>query len=361
MLLPDNPARPGVRPFGSRPSPPWRIRRCGLRLPAALAVFLLALGGSTRANCAGGTVQLTRKYRAGLSMVYVSKVETKSKMDSNPPSLKNFFPPMPTNLRMNQQSTETVLKVQADGAADVQHRFDKFDVQADLAALPENLRDSIAQAQQEMTQQMVGKTLTAHYDHDGKLVDFEGADGLFKDIDAPLRGPSVQMVRMFLEQMGGQSLYPGHRVKVGEEWSQDLDAQPAKNYPYQVHGKSTMHYSGKTRYQGVKVAIVDYRFENTLSPALEGLNSGGALPQLEAMGMHLNIQISGKGQGRILVALDDGRVVQNHSTVHQTLSALMKGTESLGAPADQLPRFEIQSDTEMDVEGSKPQRQKSMN
>lgn len=361
MLPPERPAHPLAPGRG-----PKRPARCSTgRLPlhavGSVVLLLLALGGSTPVKCADRGVQLARKYRAGLSLVYTSKVETNSKMDSNPPTLKSFFPPMPTNLHMNQQSTETVLKVQADGAADVQHRFDKFDVQADLTALPENLRDSITQAQQEMTEQMVGKTLTAHYDHDGKLVDFEGADGLFKGIDAPLREPSIQMVRMFLEQMGGQSLYPDHRVKVGEEWSQTLDAQPAKNYPYQVHGKSTMRYSGKTRYQGVKVAIVDYHFENTLTPALEGLKSAGALPQLEAMGMHLSIQIGGKGQGRILVALDDGRVVQNHSTVHQTLSALMKGTEGFDAPADQLPRFEIQSDTEMDVEGSKPLRQKNKN
>ena len=89
-------------------------------------------------------------------------------------------------------------------------------------------------------------------------------------------------------------------------------------------------------------------------PAMEGLRKGGALPQLEAMGMRLDIQISGKGQGRILVALDDGRVLQNHSTLHQTLSALMKGKEGFVAPAEQPPRLEIQSDTEMKVDGSKP-------
>ena len=161
----------------------------------------------------------------------------------------------------------------------------------------------------------------------------------FKDIDAPVREPLLQMLRLFLEQMGGQSLYPDHRVKVGEEWSQNLDAHPLKNYPFQVQGKSTLHYSGKTRYQGVKAAIVDYHFENTLTPASESLRKGGALPQLEAMGMHLDMQISGKGQGRILVALDDGRVLQNHSTLHQTLSAVderqrgIRGARGTASPA----------------------------
>jgi hypothetical protein len=200
---------------------------------------------------------------------------------------------------------------------------------------------------------MVGQTLTVHYDHDGRLVDFEGADNLFKDIDAQVREPLIQMLRLFLEQMGGQSLYPDHPVKEGDEWSQDLSAQPLKNYPFQVKGESTLRYSGKTRYQGVKAAIVDYHIENALTPAPEGMRKAGGLPQLEAMGMHLDMQITGKGQGRILVALDDGRVLQNHSTLHQTLTAVMKGKGGLVAPAGQLPRLEIQSDTEMNVEGNK--------
>jgi len=354
MLLPDSLTRVVLRRAHLTRPLPWRTLRCPLRPAGGVALLLLVLAGATVAQGAGGKVLLARKYHPGQSMVYVTTVRTNSKIDSNPPGLKNFFPPMPTDLRLNQQSTVTVSKVTPDGAADVQHRFDKFEIQTDLGALPENMRDSITQAQQEVSQRMVGQTLTAHYDHDGRLVDIEGADNLFRDIDAPVREPLLQMLRLFLEQMGGQSLYPDHRVKVGEEWSQKLDAHPLKDYPFQVRGKSTLHYSGKTRYQGVKAAIVDYHFENALTPALEGLRKGGALPQLEAMWMHLDIQISGKGQGRILVALDDGRVLQNHSTLHQTLTALMKGKEGFVAPAEQLPRLEIQSDTEMVVEGSKP-------
>lgn len=320
----------------------------------ATALLLVVLAGGTMARGAGGKVRLVRKYRSGQSMVYVTKVHTNSKIDSTPPELKNFFPPMPTDLRMNQQSTVTVSKVQADGAADVQHRFDKFEIQTGLEGLPESIRDSITQAQREVSEQMVGQTLTVHYDHDGRLVDFTGADTLFKDIDAPVRDPLLQMLRLFLEQMGGQSLYPDHRVKMGDEWSQDLSAKPLKDYPFKVSGKSTLHYSGKTRYEGVKAAIVDYHFENALAPALEGLRKGGALPQLEAMGAGLEVKIAGKGQGRILVALDDGRVLQNRSTLHQTLSAVMKARGAFPLPLELLPRLEIQSDTEMNVDGKKP-------
>jgi hypothetical protein len=336
MSLPDNVIRAVLRPAG------------------AVLLLWAVLASCPVAHGAGGAVTLARKYRRDQSIVYVTKVSTNSKIDSNPPELKDFFPPMPTNLRLNQQSTVTVSSVHPDGAADVQHHFDKFEVQTDLGALPENIRDSITQAQQEVSQRVVGQTLTAHYDRDGKLVDFDGADDFFRDIDAPIREPLLQMLRLFLEQMGGQSLYPDHRIKVGEEWSQNLDAQPLKDYPFRVAGKSTLHYSGKTRLRGVKAAIVDYHFDNTLTPGLAGLRKGEALPQLEAMGKRLDIKIGGKGQGRILVALDDGRVLQNHSTLHQTLSATMKGGEGLVAPAEQFPRLEIQSDTEMEVEGNKP-------
>ena len=355
MLLPDDLIRAVLRRAGRTRPLPGRMLRCPLRSAGGVALLLLVLagahGGAGRGWQGAVSPQIPPRPVDGLRIEGPARIR---KSIPIPRNLKNFFPPMPTNLRLNQQSTVTVSKVHPDGAADVQHRFDKFEIQTDLGALPENIRDSITQAQQEVSQRMVGQTLTAHYDHDGRLVDFEGADNLFRDIDAPVREPLLQMLRLFLEQMGGQSLYPDHRVKVGEEWSQNLDAQPLKNYPFQVQGKSTLHYSGKTRYQGVKAAIVDYHFENTLTPAVEGLRKGGALPQLEAMGMHLDMQISGKGQGRILVALDDGRVLQNHSTLHQTLSALMKGKEGFVAPAEQLPRLEIQSDTEMEVEGSKP-------
>jgi hypothetical protein len=317
------------------------------------ALGLLVLACSSGVQGAGGKVTLARKYRAGQIMVYVTQVHTHSKIDSNPPGLKGFFPPMPADLNINQQSTVTVVKVHPDGAAEIQQRFDKFEIHPDVATLSENTRDSVTQAQQEVTQQMVGQTLTVHYGPSGRLVDFDGADNLFRDIDPPVREPLLQMLRLFLEQMGGQSLYPDHRIKVGEEWSQKLDAEPLKNYPFQVQGESTMRYSGKTRYQGVKAAIVDYHFENALTPSLENLRKEGSLPKLEAMGVHLDIRISGKGQGRILVALDDGRVLQNHSTLHQTLSALMKGNEGFLPPADH-PKLEIQSDTELLVDGNRP-------
>ncbi len=324
------------------------------RAVQATVAFLLFMSAAATQASGGGTVLLARKYRPGQSMVYVTTVRAISKFDSNPPNLKNFFPPMPTDLRLSQQCTVKVAKVNTDGGADVQHRFDKFEVQTEMGSLPQNVRDSITQAQEEVSQRMVGQTLTAHYDRDRRLVGFEGADGFLRSADAPVKEPLMQMLRLYLEQMDGQSVYPNHPLKVGEKWTQSLDSPPTSDYQFEQQGKSTFQYSGKTRYKGVKAAIVDYQIENSLTPALEGLRKDGALPQIESLGGKLDIKITGKGEGRILVALDDGRVLQNHYKMHQTMSALMKGLEALTGPSDQTPRLEIQSDTEMEVDGSKP-------
>jgi hypothetical protein len=326
---------------------PRRLHGC----IGGLALVAWVLASAPTAQGWGGKVSLTRKYRPGQTMVYATEVRTRAEVDSDPPDLKSFLPPVPKELTMRQRNTVTVAAVHPDGAADVQHRIDQFEIQTDLAALPESQRDPAQQAQQEFTHHLAGQTLTVHYNREGRLVGFEGADRIFEELDAPLREPFRQMLRLFLEQMGGQGFYPGHPVKPGEEWTQKLDSLPRGDYPFQVQGKSTLRYSGKTRYHGVKAGIVDYQFENSLTPARESLRQDGALPQLEGMGMQLEIRISGQGKGRVLVALDDGRVLQNHSTLHQTLSAHLKGREgSLAPPAT----IEIRSDTEMAVEGNQP-------
>jgi hypothetical protein len=339
---------------GSAPHRPLGNSRRLRRWMGGLALVAWVLGSAPTAQGWGGKVALVRKYRPGQTMVYATEVRTRSQVDSEPPDLKSFLPPVPKDLTMRQRNTVTVAAVQPDGAADIQHRVDQFEIQTDLAALPESQRDSAQQAQRELTQRLAGQTLTVHYDREGRLVGFEGTDRLLEELDAPLREPLRQMLRLFLEQMGGQAFYPGHAVKQGEEWTQKLDSLPREDYPFQVQGKSTLRFSGKTRYHGVKAGIVDYHFENLLTPVRESLRQDGALPQLEGMGMRLEIQISGQGKGRVLVALDDGRVLENHSTLHQTLSAHLKGREGSLAPPAPPATIEIRSDTEMAVEGNQP-------
>ena len=230
-------------------------------------------------------------------MVYTTEVRTLAQVNSHPVELKSFFLAVPPELTMRQQNTVTVTAVHPDGAADVQHRIDRFEVLNDLPALPDTMREIAHQAQREFTERMAGQVLTVHYDRDGQLVDFEGADPMLPDLDPPIREPFRQMMRLFLEQMGGQSLYPDHPVKPGDGWTQKLDSEPRPDYPFQVQGLNTLHYSGKTSYHGIKAAIVDYHFENSLLPGQKDLHGNGAMTQLEAMGTQLDFTSAARARG----------------------------------------------------------------
>jgi hypothetical protein len=52
------------------------------------------------------------------------------------------------------------------------------------------------------------------------------------------------------------------------------------------------------------------------------------------------------------VALDDGRVLENHATVHQTLSARLANSAPLPIKNSQPLKLEVKSDSEMDVVGA---------
>ncbi len=266
-----------------------------------------------------------------------------------------FLPPLPTDLSTRQQNTVTVRTVHPDGTADVETHFDQFEFQSDLfARLPGNVRDSEKQAQQEFSRRMSGQTLTAHYDREGRLLGFEGGDDILQQLDVPLRESFRQILRLFLEQMGGNALYPDHRVKPGEKWKRKLSALATDQYPFASDVESTVHYVGKTRYRRLKAAIVDYQFTDTLKPSFTNLPNSGPLAQLESLGMKLDLGINGQGQGRVLLALDDGRVLQNRSAIHQTLTARLKSrTRESSADSEPLA-IEIDVETTLEVDGSIP-------
>jgi hypothetical protein len=296
---------------------------------------------------------LARKYRPGQQTVYQTTLQTRAEIHSEPAGLQHFLPPVPTEFELHQQSTVTVQAVRPDGGADIQNRLDQFELRTNLSErLPENVRDSARQAQEEFSRRVTGQVLTAHYDRDGRLLGFEGAEDVIGQLDAPLRESLRQALRFFLEQMGGQALCPDHRVKPGEEWKQKLATPSSEGYPFNLVGESVLHYAGKTKYRGVKAAIVDFRFQNVVTPALDQLRQAGPLAQLEAHGLGVDIRIDGQGQGRVLLALDDGRVLHNRATLNQTLRARLKGSASLPLPTSQPLNLEVRSRTVMEVQGS---------
>ncbi len=327
--------------------------RAMVRAAARMALALLVVGAAWPAPGWARKVRLARKYRSGEKMVYETQLRTSAQYQFNPPTLQTFLPPLPTALNMQQQTTVTVEAIHHDGAVDIQNRFDRLDVQSTYPeSAPENLRQAAQQAQEELRQQVAGQALTAHYDREGRLLGFEGADELLEPLDAPLRESLRQALRVFLEQLGGNSIYPGHPVARGEAWKRTLAAPASKEYPFHSEGESTMHYLGNTRYRGVKAAIVDFEFSNALTPTLDSLREAGPLSQLQGQGISMELRIQGEGKGRILLALDNGRILQNHSTLHQTLSAQMRETAEDAPALPQPVRVLIQTETRMEVDGS---------
>jgi hypothetical protein len=347
------PLNPEPHPRNYPAEPNSCARRCGriARFGACLAALLL-LAGVPTAQAWGRGTRLVRKYKPGQRMVYQTSMETHAQIHSTPEGLKSFLPPIPTELSTHQQNTVTVRSVSPDGVAEVENRFDQFEFQSNLPELlPEEARDSARATQEEFAKRVSGQALTARYDRNGKLLSFDGAQAFLGDLDAPLQETARQMLRLFLEQMSGQMFLPSHPVKEGEEWKQNLVSPPTDASPFGVEGESTMRYVGKTRYRGVKAAIIDFKFTNLLRPSMESLRAAGPVAQLESHGMGLDIKINGTGEGRMVVALDDGRVLQNHATVQQDLSAKLKTSPGVRLPVEGPLSLDVSSETRLELDG----------
>jgi hypothetical protein len=318
----------------------------------AAALALLTLWAPIPALAWGGQVRLKRRFRSGQKMVYATKLHTKVEIHSEPTGLQDFLPPVPTNLSMQQQNTVTVKAVHSDGSADIENHFDKFEFQSDLAdRVPANFRDPAVTAQQEIAEHVAGQDIVAHYDRNGRLEWFEGGEGIFEQLDPAYQEPLRQALRFFLEQVGGDALYPEHPVKPGETWKRKFDSQPNVGCPYNVEGENTLRYVGQAKVGRVKAAMVEFGFVNVLTPAPGALGKADPLAQLQTHGLRVDMRIESQGKGRVLLALGDGRVLQNHATVHQALRARLQSSSPLLFSTFQNAKLEVQTDTEMDVEG----------
>ncbi len=335
------------RPLGKL----WACSDRSYALTVLLLLFLLS-NLEFPAYAWGGKTRLARHYQPGERMVYRTTIKTSASVSSHPESLKALLPPMPTELSTRQQNTVTVRAVDAEGIAEIENRFDQFEFQSNMVdVLPEELKSSASAAQEEFSRKLKGRTLTVRYDRTGRLVDFGGPDVMFEDLDPPLRESGRQILRVFLEQMGGNALFPDHPVKKGEAWTRSLDSPASESNPFSVTGESTLRFMGKTQYQGVKAAIIDFQFKSVLKPSLDSMRRAGPLAQLEAQGVGLDMRIDGEGQGRTLVALKGGRILQNRATLRQTLRAEAAKTSALQLPVNSPLQLQVDSETQVQMDG----------
>ena len=316
---------------------------CGVGLPCA------RLGGREAA--------LARRYRPGQRSVYQMEMHTQATVETQPPGLEAFLPALPTDVSTRQQNTVIVRAVHADGSADVEHRFDRFELQSNLAERsPKELRGSAQQAEQDFSRRLSGQTVTAHYDREGRLLKFEGADAMLAPMGSLVRGPVEAVLRFFLEQTGGNAFYPEHPPKPDEEWSRRFSSQPTEAEPWTIEGEGTWHYSGQGEYQGSRAAIIDFRFTDVLTPALGNLRQAVVPVQQRGFPKGLAIQVRGHGQSRMLVALDDGRVLQNHATISQALTATLTSLTGASLEASDPAVVNITSQTTLTLDESQGQQ-----
>ena len=328
---------------------PGRPQGPSLRLAAGLLLLCWCAPALSR----GQEVKLARRYRTGQKMIYATKMHTKALVESDPPELQSFLPPLPTDFSTHQQNTVTVKEVHSDGSADIENHFDKFEFQSDLAAhAPAGSGDSAESEQREISEHVAGQDIVAHYDREGKLLGFEGGEGLFEQLDVAYREPLRQALRFFLEEVGGDTLYPGYPVTPGTTWKRPLNSPATAAYPYDVTGQNTLRYVGKTKVGDIDAAVVEFSFVNVVQPSSKALGPTEPLSQLASHGMDVNMRIDGQGQGKVLLALDDGRVLENHATVHQTLSAHLENSGSIPFTGAKTLKLVVRSDSQMDMVGT---------
>ena len=275
--------------------------------------------------------------------------------------MEAFLPPVPSDLVTDQENAMTVLRVHPDGGAEVESRFDRFDIKSQLPAnLTEANRNALLADEEEFAQSLRGRPLSLRYDGGGHLTDIQGTDEMLQQVSAPFRRPLLQAFRYLLEQIGGNGLYPDHAVSPGEKWQRKLESTPrlrsgsrtpADSLPFDQEGTSTMRFAERTRASGVEAAVIEYRFNDMLSPRLDELGTLAPLAALEAQGLKLDIRVEGEGQGRALLALDDGRMLENHATLRQVLTAHLKSARPTGRPADPIT-VKLTTDTTLEVVGT---------
>jgi len=338
----------GRAAIGERPEATRRLPGAGL----AACLALLGLGAMLPGRAWGAEVILKRRVRSGQKTVYVTKVHTQAAIHCDPPELLDLFPPLPTHLTMQEQNTVTVKAIHSDGSVDLEDHFDQFEFQSNLAdRVPANFRDAALKTQQEVNEQVAGQDILARFDRDDRLRWFKGEKDFFQKLDLAYREPFRQALMFFLEQVGGDTLYPDHPVKPGATWKRKLDWAPSAAYPYNVEGENTLRYVGETEVGGVKAAVVEFSFVDVLRPAPEALEKAEPLAQLAAHSLGVDMRIDGQGQGRVLLALDNGRILEDHATLHQTLRAHFDSPTQFPFTKAKSLNLDVQSDSQVDLEG----------
>jgi hypothetical protein len=149
-----------------------------------------------------------------------------------------------------------------------------------------------------------------------------------------------------LQQMGGSPFYPNHPLELNQEWKRSFRVNPTEMSPWALEGESTYRYAGQTEYQGSKAAAIRFSFTSLLTPDAAALT--GAARQASQAGTAVNglqVQVRGRGQGRMLAALEGGAILENHANVHQTLEVSVRALPGVNRPPSDPITVQVDAET----------------
>jgi hypothetical protein len=347
---------------GAIPSEPLYSSRENSKLrhkqwPVSSAVVLIL---TCLAPTAGGCrdVHLVRRYLPGRNAVYRVEVRALNTLSADPPQLKSFLPPVPSGVMFQVQDSVTTRSVASDGSAELENRFTQFRIESG-AASPGALARTTLKEVDAFAKQLDDQAVTVHYDAQAHLLHLEGADALINSLDAAYRDPAQRLLLLLLDALNGTAFLPDRPGRVGDEWTRSLSSLFGASPDWGVDGKALFRLTGTTRFEGVRAAVIEFEFSNIVTPRLgnAGAAAGTPLLRMAASDRRLEIKIIGNGRGRVLVAKDDGRMLQNQADIHEVLSAsLPRPADAAGRAANSgsagALRVELSTDARLEVNGN---------
>jgi hypothetical protein len=260
-----------------------------IQLPLALLLFV------NSAQAWGGKVKLVRKWRPGQQWTYQTTTHSRAVVRCDPPALTALLPPLPKEIITRHRDAVTVRKVNPDGSAELECRFDNFEIETDVFdRLPEKARALARQDLQEISQHMAGRSIHARFDQNGELQDFNMPEGMLDPLDVSLREPLRQILRLYLEQLGGNLILPEHRIQPGESWKGTSATAPSASFPFSSAGERSLRYVGRAPYHRAKAVEIEYHSTNVLSPTSEIAAQSGWPAMLKLGQLKLDIGNTGR-------------------------------------------------------------------
>ena len=257
-------------------------------------------------------VTLEYHYKAGQMLHYHYDVSMKG-TQGTPEGTEAKTPPSPEapqsfSAKMTSRVTMETKKVEEDGSAWVDVRYDAFDVSQALDGkeLPKGEEGSSP------LKEMIGKTLSMHFQKDGKMLEMAQSEAMPK---APFQEVFGQM----------EGIFPDHPVRPGESWTKELQL-PIEGASQRVavtfqNTLDSFEKIGDRNCAKIKSVLTFSLPEGTVAP--EGV---------EKKSLGISVKMEGQGKMEQYFDVTEGVVVKTEGTTTTT------STQSITVPATETEK-----------------------